>query len=164
MSLLCLFGKASKKEQTNKQKLSINLSSSFSPRFCPLFIFLPLSIYKMAPRKSTSTLSSQQFPLEFQADDDAWYAIRLLLHGKTLIIKYERFSADYDDFFKAAEFMNLDDVESFGWRFRKVSLQLQDNECIKFVGCMTICASHAFAEDDLCFYDAIVEKVYMKSL
>ncbi|RVX08150.1 hypothetical protein CK203_017755 [Vitis vinifera] len=73
----------------------------------------------MAPRKSTSTLSSQQFPLEFQADDDAWYAIRLLLHGKTLIIKYERFSADYDDFFKAAEFMNLDDVESFGWRFRK---------------------------------------------
>ncbi|RVW46268.1 hypothetical protein VitviT2T_018178 [Vitis vinifera] len=116
----------------------------------------------MAPRKSTSTLSSQQFPLEFQADDDAWYAIRLLLHGKTLIIKYERFSADYDDFFKAAEFMNLDDVESFGWRFRKVSLQLQDNECIKFVGCMTICASHAFAEDDLCFYDAIVEKVQHK--
>lgn len=116
----------------------------------------------MAPRKSTSTLSSQQFPLEFQADDDAGYAIRLLLHGKTLIIKYERFSADYDDVFKAAEFMNLDDVERFGRRFRKVSQQLQDNECNKVVGRMTVCASHAFAEDDLRFCDAIVEKVQHK--
>ena len=51
MSLLCLFGKASKKEQTNKQKLSINLS-------------LPLSLPGFAPSSSFSLLVYTKWHLE----------------------------------------------------------------------------------------------------
>ncbi|RVX08149.1 hypothetical protein CK203_017754 [Vitis vinifera] len=113
----------------------------------------------MPPQEPTSAASTQQFALEFRGEDDAWYAIRLVLRGETLTVEYEDFSSDYSDVFKAGEFTTLADVESFGRRFRPVSLQLQDSQCGKVIQCMTVCASHAFNDDDVRFYDAVVEEV-----
>ncbi|WJZ99760.1 hypothetical protein VitviT2T_018177 [Vitis vinifera] len=113
----------------------------------------------MPPQEPTSAASTQQFALEFRGEDDAWYAVRLVLRGETLTVEYEDFSSDYSDVFKAGEFTTLADVESFGRRFRRVSLQLQDSQCGKVIQCMTVCASHAFNDDDVRFYDAVVEEV-----
>ena len=118
----------------------------------------------MPPQEPTSAASTQQFALEFRGEDDAWYAVRLVLRGETLTVEYEDFSSDYSDVFKAGEFTTLADVESFGRRFRRVSLQLQDSQCGKVIQCMTVCASHAFNDDDVRFYDAVVEEVPPKSL
>lgn len=100
--------------------------------------------------------------LDFQSSDEAWYNVNLALQGETLIVKYCNFSDDHDEHFSPAGFKDLKEVECFATRFRPTSVQLQDNQCKKVIEGNTVCASYVFAEDNVRFYDAVVEEVNIK--
>ncbi|KAL5537695.1 hypothetical protein UlMin_042906 [Ulmus minor] len=93
--------------------------------------------------------------------DDAWYSVRLLVEeaGATIRVKFCGFNDDNDNVFHVDDFRNVEDLDGFASRFRPLSLQLQDSECSKVVNGLLVCASHYFNQDDLRFFDAVVEGV-----
>lgn len=91
--------------------------------------------------------------------DDAWYSVRAVHDGEKLRIKYSNFPGDHDDVFEASKFESLEKLEEFRCRFRRMSVQLQDRECSKVAEGLYLCASHAFSDYDVRFYDAVVEHV-----
>nr|POF10433.1 hypothetical protein CFP56_04659 [Quercus suber] len=50
-----------------------------------------------------------------------------------------------------------DGVDKRERRFRPISVQVQDSDCSKVSVGDIVCASFAFREDDVCFYDALVD-------
>ncbi|KAG6498862.1 uncharacterized protein LOC121995823 isoform X1 [Zingiber officinale] len=92
--------------------------------------------------------------------DDAWYAVRLAVEGgTTLRVMYCNFSPEHDDFYLAENLSGPGKVEALRERFRASSVQLQDQDCRSVVQGTKVCASHAFGEDDLRFFDAVVSSV-----
>ncbi|KAF5205479.1 Sawadee domain containing protein [Thalictrum thalictroides] len=100
--------------------------------------------------------------VDFQSEDEAWYPVRLVLQGETLIVKYCDFPNEYNDRYKAEGFKDSKELEGFTKRFRPTPIQLQDNQCQEVVEGMTICASYVDG-NDVKYYDAVVESVTFKN-
>ncbi|KAK1566763.1 hypothetical protein Q3G72_003934 [Acer saccharum] len=101
--------------------------------------------------------------LEFRSYvDDAWYSVRVAFDGRAggkLIVRYCNFPDDNDSVYEAGKFYTFDELDDFASRFRPVSVQLQDSECRDVVADgLLVCASHAFTDNDVLFYDAVVEQ------
>ncbi|KAK1584059.1 hypothetical protein Q3G72_029507 [Acer saccharum] len=91
--------------------------------------------------------------LEFRSFvDDTWYSVRVAFDGRAggkLI----------DSVYEAGKFFTFEELDDFASRFRPVSVQLQDSECRDVVADgLLVCASHAFTDNDVLFYDAVVEQ------
>ncbi|TXG55560.1 hypothetical protein EZV62_020816 [Acer yangbiense] len=102
--------------------------------------------------------------LEFRSYvDDAWYSVRVAFDGRAggkLIVRYCNFPDDNDSVYEAGKFFSFDELDDFASRFRPVSVQLQDSECRDVVADgLLVCASHAFTDNDVLFYVAVVEQV-----
>ncbi|KAI9201311.1 hypothetical protein LWI28_021435 [Acer negundo] len=105
--------------------------------------------------------------LEFRSYvDDAWYSVRVAFDGRAggkLIVRYCNFPEDNDSVYEAGKFFTFEELDDFASRFRPVSVQLQDSECRDVVAeGLLVCASHAFTDNDVLFYDAVVEQVNHK--
>ncbi|XP_058115294.1 uncharacterized protein LOC131258192 [Magnolia sinica] len=93
-------------------------------------------------------------------DDDAWYGVRLVLEGETLTVKFLDFGDESDKRLGPSDFEDPKALDDFAERFRPTSVQLQDGECRRLTEGKTVCASHTFGDNDVRFYDAVVETVY----
>ncbi|XP_062152978.1 uncharacterized protein LOC133861253 isoform X2 [Alnus glutinosa] len=103
---------------------------------------------------------SSESVLEFRsAGDDAWYSARVGLEGEVLRVKYLGFSEDDDEVFRASDFKSRREVDEFKDRFRAVSVQVQDSDCSEVVTGDRVCASFSFHDNDVRFYDAVVDGV-----
>nr|POF19638.1 hypothetical protein CFP56_39086 [Quercus suber] len=72
--------------------------------------------------------------MEFQAfQDNAWYEVELVSNGDILTIKYKNFADEWDEIYHVGRFNTVKEIEDFGARFRRSSVQLQDGECRKVV-------------------------------
>uniref|UniRef100_A0A5B7AJB6 SAWADEE domain-containing protein n=1 Tax=Davidia involucrata TaxID=16924 RepID=A0A5B7AJB6_DAVIN len=105
------------------------------------------------------------YNLEFRcSEDDAWYSVRVVIDGDTLTVKFWNFPEACDERYNVGDFQTLQAVNDFVQKFRPISAQLQDSQCSKVIEGMTVCASFtdslAFNDDDLRFYDAVVEAVH----
>ncbi|KAK1589067.1 hypothetical protein Q3G72_030175 [Acer saccharum] len=101
--------------------------------------------------------------LEFRSYvDDAWYSVRVAFDGRAggkLIVRYFNFPDDNDSVYEAGKFFTFEELDDFASRFRPVSVQLQDSECRDVViDGLLVCTSHAFTDNDVLFYDAVVEQ------
>lgn len=104
----------------------------------------------------------EPFSLEFKSPaDDAWYNVFVLPEKdyNILRIKYCDFPDENDNVFDANSFNTLNELEDFADRFRPESHQLQDSECFLVHRGMVVCASYSFRDDDLRFYDAVIDEV-----
>ncbi|GMP66508.1 hypothetical protein CsSME_00026844 [Camellia sinensis var. sinensis] len=101
------------------------------------------------------------YDLEFRSTlDDAWYSVRVVLSDDdTLVVKFWNFSESTDESFGVGDFKTIEAVEEFVRRFRLPSQQLQDSQCSRLVEGIGVCASFTFRDDDIRFYDAVVEAV-----
>ncbi|PKU63455.1 uncharacterized protein LOC110095949 [Dendrobium catenatum] len=97
--------------------------------------------------------------MDFRAQDDAWYSVRLRLKGDKLLVMYCDFPQESDEIYSVEGFPNIESVEEFRKRFRPSSSQLQDTNCDAVVKGMMVCAANRLAVDDLRYFDAIVESV-----
>ncbi|KAL5861687.1 hypothetical protein ACOSQ4_002983 [Xanthoceras sorbifolium] len=114
------------------------------------------------PSPSPSAAAHADDELEFRScADDAWYSVRVVLdrRAESLTVRYCNFPDDSDSVFEVGKFRSLEELEDFASRFRPVSVQLQDGECRHAVEGIQVCASHAFTDRDVKFYDAVVEQV-----
>lgn len=109
---------------------------------------------------ATQPPSGDIFDLEFRcAEDDAWYSVRSILSGDTLTIQFENFP---EIAFSTGDFDSFEKIDEFTQRVRPVSTQLQDSECYKIKEGMRVCACSSWRDDDLRYYDAIVEAIEYK--
>ncbi|XP_072995255.1 uncharacterized protein [Typha latifolia] len=116
-------------------------------------------------RKADVPMAGDQPPpareLDFRApQDDAWYGVRL--HAErdgVLRVMYREFSEEFDERYVKEQFKDMNELEEFKSRFRPSSIQLQDSECWKVVKGVKVCAAYAGGDDDVRFYDAVVETV-----
>ncbi|XP_047167283.1 uncharacterized protein LOC124836214 isoform X1 [Vigna umbellata] len=100
------------------------------------------------------------YSTEFRAyEDDAWYTVCVLFHGDTLTVKFLGFPPENDVVFPFSYFQNSKDLEAFKRRFRPLSKQLQDEECGLLTPGTRVCACHFFNNEDIRFYDAVVDGV-----
>ncbi|KAL0919328.1 hypothetical protein M5K25_011416 [Dendrobium thyrsiflorum] len=97
--------------------------------------------------------------MDFRAQDDAWYSVRLRLEGDKLLVMYCDFPQESDEKYFVEGFANIESVEEFRKRFRPSSSQLQDKNCDTVVKGMMVCAANQLPMNDLKFFDAIVESV-----
>ncbi|XP_070006891.1 uncharacterized protein [Nicotiana sylvestris] len=102
------------------------------------------------------------YNLEYRCKvDDSWYSVRLVLKGQRLTVKYEGYQVEVDTIFDAGEFKSKEEVDELVGRFRCVSPQLQDSECCTLKeGMIVSVACNAFGEDDMLFYDAVIEAIH----
>ncbi|MBA0757472.1 hypothetical protein Gotri_020570 [Gossypium trilobum] len=112
---------------------------------------------------SFSDAAEECYNGEFRSyPDDAWYNVRVLFAGNSgdkMRVKYDNFSDDYDNIFIADSFKSAYEVYDFIGRFRKASAQLQDPDCSMVVKGMRVCSSDSFGNDDVRFYDAIIDEI-----
>ncbi|XP_038983642.1 uncharacterized protein LOC120111150 isoform X2 [Phoenix dactylifera] len=116
----------------------------------------------MAPKWAAAPPALGEDPetecLDFRAPlDDAWYAVRLRVEQGALRVMYCNFSDDYDELYRADGFRTAEELEEFRGRFRPTTIQLQDDECRKVIEGMEVCASYAFGDNDIRFYDAVID-------
>lgn len=108
---------------------------------------------------------NSHFNLEFRnPEDDAWYTARVDLSlgnvddETTLIVKFEGF--DGSDFkFSVGQFRTVAEVDEFVKRFRPLSEQFQDRECLNITKGTRVCAALSCLGDDLLYFDAAVDAV-----
>lgn len=113
------------------------------------------------PSSSSSDLN-QALELDFLYEDEAWYSVRLLYQEekeKKLIMKYSDFSDVYDQVFSARDFKDRKKLDDFVKRFRPTTVQVQDYECNRVVEGMTVSACLQLDEEEVKFFDAVVDKV-----
>nr|POF03355.1 hypothetical protein CFP56_51358 [Quercus suber] len=104
----------------------------------------------------------EEAEMEYRADvDDAWYSVRVVAeeNGEVLRVKFCGFSEEYDKVVRGSELKSKRDIHNLSERFRPISVQLQDSDCSKVSVGDIVCASFAFREDDVRFYDALVDGV-----
>ncbi|KAG8365743.1 hypothetical protein BUALT_Bualt17G0003600 [Buddleja alternifolia] len=105
---------------------------------------------------------SSLYDLEYRAkEDDAWYSVYVVLDAaaQTMRVKYMCYPKVYEDVFSAGGLETEAQLAQLVRRFRPVSRQLQDHQCRQLAVGTTVCAAHATADNDLRFYDAVVEAV-----
>ncbi|XP_058068339.1 uncharacterized protein LOC131217435 [Magnolia sinica] len=116
---------------------------------------------KMSSKPPDITADVPPSVLDFREyDNDAWYGVRLVLEGETLTVKFLDFGDESDKRLGPSDFEDQKALDDFAERFRPTSVQLQDGECRRVIEGKTVCASHTFGDDDVRFYDAVVETVY----
>ncbi|WMV59801.1 hypothetical protein MTR67_053186 [Solanum verrucosum] len=94
--------------------------------------------------------------------DDSWYGVLVTVDGETMTVKFEGYSEKFDVKFLADDFKSKEEIDEFVRKFRNVSPQLQDNECGSVKEGMIVCAAcNAFGKDDMLFYDAVVEALFL---
>ncbi|KAK4594253.1 hypothetical protein RGQ29_018082 [Quercus rubra] len=104
----------------------------------------------------------EEAEMEYRADlDDAWYSVRVAAeeNGDVLRVKFCGFSEEYDKVVRVSELKSKRDIHNLSERFRPMSVQVQDSDCSKVSVGDIVCASFAFREDDVRFYDALVDGV-----
>ncbi|XP_030962130.1 uncharacterized protein LOC115983562 isoform X1 [Quercus lobata] len=104
----------------------------------------------------------EEAEMEYRADvDDAWYSVRVVAeeNGDVLRVKFCGFSEECDKVLRGSELKSKRDIHNLSERFRPISVQLQDSDCSKVSVGDIVCASFAFREDDIRFYDALVDGV-----
>ncbi|GFZ05362.1 hypothetical protein Acr_17g0009340 [Actinidia rufa] len=112
-------------------------------RSCPLiYLCTTWSSYRQRTTRGT--------PSESSSKNDA------------LVVKLLNFAESADERFRPGDFESAEAVDEFVRRFRPISQQLQDRECSRVVEGMAVCASFAFLDDDIRFYDAVVESVSLR--
>ncbi|KAL6572654.1 hypothetical protein OROMI_013612 [Orobanche minor] len=102
------------------------------------------------------------YDLEYRAsEDDAWYSVAVVFDAgsETLSVKYMCAPVVHEAVFSAGNYRTEAQVDEFVSRFRPISQQLQDSECLKVSIGTTVCASYRTVDNDLRFYDADVEAV-----
>ncbi|KAI3467917.1 hypothetical protein Pfo_024580 [Paulownia fortunei] len=105
---------------------------------------------------------SSLYDLEYRAnEDDAWYSVSVVLdaHAQILTVKYLCSPEVYETVFSAGGLETEAQAEELAGRFRPLSQQLRDHQCGKLAIGSTVCAAHGTGDDDLRFYDAVVEAV-----
>ncbi|XP_058068338.1 uncharacterized protein LOC131217434, partial [Magnolia sinica] len=113
---------------------------------------------KMSSKPPDITADLPPSVLDFREyDDDAWYGVRLVLEGETLTVKFLDFGDESDKRLGPSDFEDPKALDDFAERFRPTSVQLQDGECRRVIEGKTVCASHTFGDNDVRFYDAVVE-------
>jgi len=95
--------------------------------------------------------------------DGAWYTARVSLEGETLRVWCVDFPDECDHAFEASQFGECEHLNDFESRFRPFSKQLQDSECGLLAKGTMVCACQRFGDDDLRFYDAVVDGVSLHS-
>ncbi|KAL6580712.1 hypothetical protein OROMI_006635 [Orobanche minor] len=116
-------------------------------------------------RKAKPEDQSPPYDLEYRAkEDDAWYSVSVVFDSdaQTLTVKYLCFPEVLDVVFSAGGFETEVEAEELVRRFRPLSQQVQDHQCGKLAIGTTVCAAHGTAEDDLRFYDAVIEAIHNK--
>lgn len=114
----------------------------------------------MAQSESENPQTNADESLEYRSGDDAWYNVQVSLQGDSLKIKYSKLlGSPVEEFHDVRNFKSLDDVVRFRRRFRTLSAQVQDSECRSVVPGVKVCASYRSNEDDLRYYDAVVDQV-----
>ncbi|KAH6829321.1 hypothetical protein C2S53_011545 [Perilla frutescens var. hirtella] len=106
--------------------------------------------------------SASLYDLEYRAtEDDAWYSVCVVLDAgaETLSVKYMCAPEVYEVVFSAGDFETEARLEELVGRFRPVSRQLQDCECLRLSIGKSVCAGHRIGDNDLRFYDAVVDAV-----
>ncbi|XP_050279828.1 uncharacterized protein LOC126720939 isoform X2 [Quercus robur] len=104
----------------------------------------------------------EEAEMEYRADvDDAWYSVRVVAeeNGDVLRVKFCGFSEECDKVLRGSELKSKRDIHNLSERFRPISVQVQDSDCSKVSVGDIVCASFAFREDDVRFYDALVDGV-----
>lgn len=125
--------------------------------------FVSFSNIQMSPGNQLAVVPAADYSVEFKSyNDDAWYTVAVFLEGETLRIKYSGFSDEQDNLFEPTDFQTLKHLDEFKERFRPLSKQLQDNECRQLVQGVKVCACHSFSNDDVRFYDAVVDGVSLQ--
>lgn len=106
------------------------------------------------------------FNLEFRnTEDDAWYTARVDVslgnvdEETNLTVKFEGFTDGSDFKFSVGQFRTVAEVDEFVKRFRPLSEQFQDRECLKVTEGTRVCAALSCYGDDLRYFDAVVEAV-----
>ncbi|KAG7541527.1 SAWADEE domain [Arabidopsis thaliana x Arabidopsis arenosa] len=98
--------------------------------------------------------------LEFRSpEDEAWYAVEVSDICDALMISFNGFSYEHDEFYPADDFKNSDEILEFEERFRACSEQMQDVECPKVHEGTKVCATCPSVTGEVKFYDAIVVTV-----
>ena len=120
---------------------------------------------KTDTKESRNDMSSwlEEAEMEYRADlDDAWYSVRVAAeeNGDVLRVKFCGFSEEYDKVVRVSELKSKRDIHNLSERFRPMSVQVQDSDCSKVSVGDIVCASFAFREDDVRFYDALVDGVF----
>ncbi|KAK2647932.1 hypothetical protein Ddye_015421 [Dipteronia dyeriana] len=117
-----------------------------------------------SPTSSLPVVSNGDEELEFRSlVEDAWYSVRVAFDGRAgkLILRYCNFPDEKDSVFEAGKFFTFEELDDFASRFRPVPVQLQDSQCRDVVADgRLVCASHAFTDNDVLFYDAVVEQSF----
>ncbi|KAL8034874.1 hypothetical protein ABFX02_12G059300 [Erythranthe guttata] len=106
------------------------------------------------------------YDLEYRAsEDDAWYSVYVVFYAQsqTLTIKYLCTPEVYERVLHAAEFHTESQADELARRFRPISQQLQDHDCAKLQIGATVCAAHGTGDNDLRFYDAVIDDVNRRS-
>ncbi|XP_075644311.1 uncharacterized protein LOC142615458 isoform X1 [Castanea sativa] len=104
----------------------------------------------------------EEAEMEYRADvDDAWYSVRVVAeeNGDVLRVKFCGFSEEFDKVLRGSELKSKRDIHNLSERFRPISVQVQDSDCSKVSAGDIVCASFGFREDDVRFYDALVDGV-----
>ncbi|KAM3684512.1 hypothetical protein ACJW31_11G049100 [Castanea mollissima] len=102
----------------------------------------------------------EEAEMEYRADvDDAWYSVRVVAeeNGDVLRVKFCGFSEEFDKVLRGSELKSKRDIHNLSERFRPISVQVQDSDCSKVSAGDIVCASFGFREDDVRFYDALVD-------
>lgn len=97
--------------------------------------------------------------LEYCSRDGAWYDVDLSRHGDQLIIKYRALLSTFDEICEPGIFKAVEDINRFRDRFRPSSMQVQDSDCWKLIPGLKVCALYSFMDNDLRYYDGIINEV-----
>ncbi|XP_010451199.1 PREDICTED: uncharacterized protein LOC104733312 [Camelina sativa] len=98
--------------------------------------------------------------LEFRSpEDEAWYAVEVAEMCDALLISFNGFTCDFDEFYPSDDFKSSDEIQEFEERFRACSVQMQDTECPTVTDGTKVCATFPSVTGDVKFYDAIVVTV-----
>ena len=105
----------------------------------------------------------EEAEMEYRADvDDAWYNVRVVAeeNGDILRVKFRGFTEEHDKVLRGIELKSKRDIHNLSEHFKPIYVQVQDSDCSKvFIGDI-VYATFAFHEDDVHFYDALVDGVF----
>ncbi|KAL1201169.1 hypothetical protein V5N11_030963 [Cardamine amara subsp. amara] len=105
--------------------------------------------------------SEENLPaIEFRSpEDEAWYAVEISEMCDALLISFNGFTEEYEEFYTPDSFKNSDEIQEFEERLRVTSQQMQDLECPMVVDSTKVCATCPSVTGEVKFYDATVVSV-----
>lgn len=121
---------------------------------------LPYNLSPLSLKMWSSEVGGDTAGLEFRSyQDEAWYNVTVGAEGESVRVRFAGFPT-HDNVFGPGDFgLDPKRVDDFAARFRPVSVQLQDSQCRRATSGLLVCASHHFGQEDVRFYDALIDSV-----